>query len=464
MEEGALTSSYRDPAGFVFMHGGNTYRQINKRAEADFTHLHTSGLYEALIKEGLLVSHTEVALKNLPADPERFKVIRPAPIPFISYPYEWSYGQLKDAALLTLRVQELALKHNMILKDASAYNVQFVGKRPIFIDTLSFAIHTEGEGWEGYKQFCEQFLAPLAIAHFTQELSLQMLQTYLEGVPLSFAVQLLPKRARFQKGLLPHLYLHARAQARAQGSGTEAARVSRRKVSMFALNGLMASLNAAVKALRPPKTKTEWGEYYDFTNYSDKAFKDKARLVEGYLKDIKTPLKMVWDIGANNGAFSELAAKQGAYTIAWDIDPKAVMANYQNQTDTEVSAHMLPLVGDIARPSPAIGWALDERSSLFQRGPADVVLALALIHHLAIGRNVPLDKIATMLQKLGKHIIIEFVPKEDSKVQHLLSSRTDIFPHYTPEDFEAAMAAHFKLIKKTKINHSERTLYLYSSR
>jgi hypothetical protein len=456
-----LASSYRDPAGFVFTMDGVVYRQVNKSAKPEFELLHSSGLYDALIKNELMVAHQVVSnLKGLLSDTNRHAVIRPEKIPFISYPYEWSFPQLKAAALLTLSIQKLALSHGMILKDASAYNVQFIGKQPVFIDTLSFAPYEEGQAWLGYRQFCEHFLIPLALAHFSTEQALPMLQTYLEGVPLNLAVGLLPRKAKFKKGLLAHIYLHERAQRKHQGSGTKTATTPTRKVSKFALNGLMSSLEASISALHPPKTATEWGEYYEFTNYDKQAFTDKAKLVDAFIGKLKSKPQTAWDIGANNGEFSEIAAKYGAYTIAWDIDAKAVAKNYLNKKT--YPGLMLPLVQDIAVPSPSIGWELSERDSLFSRGPADVVLALAVVHHLAIGRNAPLPKIAELMSKIGKNVIIEFIPKQDSKVQQLLSSRKDIFPDYDAENFEKAMSQHFKLIEKKQISHSKRWLYLYS--
>ncbi|MDB5183136.1 MAG: hypothetical protein JWO47_920 [Candidatus Saccharibacteria bacterium] len=458
-----LASSYRDPAGFVFDLDGTIYRQINKVAREEFDLFISSGLYDALVAKGLIVSHTEVKdLKKFKPDSNRLAVIKPEPIPFISYPYEWSFPQLRDAALLTLKIQKLALEHGMILKDASAYNVQFIGKKPVFIDTLSFAKYEEGQAWEGYRQFIEHFLIPLAVAHFSTEQALTMLQTYMEGIPLSLAVGLLPKKAKFKKGLLAHVYLHERSQRKHQGSGTKAADAPTRKVSTFALNGLMSSLEASVTALKPPKAATEWGEYYEFTNYGDKAFKDKAKLVDSFLGQLNKKPQVVWDIGANNGEFSEIAAKRGAYVVAWDIDAKAVAANYQKHD--KLDGLMLPLVQDVAVPSPAIGWELNERMSLVERGPADAVLALAVIHHLAIGRNMPLPKIASLMNRIGKSIIIEFIPKSDSKVKHLLASRKDIFPDYDIEHFEMAMGAHFKLASKKQISHSERWLYLYTNK
>jgi predicted nicotinamide N-methyase len=455
-------SSFRDTAGFVFTWKGAIYRQINQAGQVDYELMKSSGLYKDLIDKGLMVAHKEVSASGLNPDPKRYKIIKPEVIPFISYPYEWSFAQLRDAALLTLRIQQIALRHGMILKDASAYNVQFIGKKPIFIDTLSFAKYEEGRGWEGYKQFCEHFLGPLALTHFASPDVIRLLATYLDGIPLELTVSLLPAKARLKKGLLSHLYIHKSAQRRHQGTGDQAASKPVRRVSKFALQGLHASLESSVRALKLPAKKTEWDEYYSFSNYTDKAFQNKRRALEKLLAEISPKPKMVWDLGANNGAFSSVAAEAGAYTIAWDIDPKAVNANYLNRKKPETDQLMLPLVQDIAIPSPAIGWGLTERHSLLERGPADVILALALIHHLAIGRNVPLAQVAELLARVGKHVIIEFVPKDDSKVQHLLASRKDIFDDYTIEHFEAAMKKHFPHVKKKQIGGSKRWLYLYS--
>lgn len=443
------------------MQNGSVYRQINEVGRVDFDMMVSSGLYDVLVQLNLLVPHKAVRLSGLPADKNRYQVIEPQAIPFISYPYEWSFPQLRDAALLTLKVQTLALKHGMILKDASAYNVQFIGKNPVFIDTLSFTKYEEGKAWEGYKQFCEHFLAPLAVAQKVGEQSLKLLQAYIEGLPLALAVSLLPGRAKFKKGILTHLYLHARSQVRHQGSGTKSAARPMLRVSTFAMNGLMASLESAVKATKPSKKSTEWGDYYEFTNYEGKAFKDKAKQVDMFLGELGK-LKTVWDIGANNGEFSELAAKRGAYTIAMDIDPKAVAFNYLKHN--KLDSIMLPLVQDIVAPSPSLGWELNERFSLVERGSADVILALAVIHHLSIGRNIPFNKVASMLAGIGKNVIIEFVPKNDSKVKQLLASRPDIFPDYDAAHFEAAMEKHFKLAGKKQIKNSERVLYLYTAK
>ncbi len=459
----AHSSSFRDPAGFIFTYGGHLYRQINQTGKADFDQFINSGLYDVLIQRKLLIPHTIVQKTDqFGASAERYTVIQPEEVPFISYPYEWSFAQLKDAALMTLRIQSIALEHGMILKDASAYNVQFIGKEPVFIDTLSFTAYTPGMPWDGYRQFCEQFVAPLALARYTSYDSLRLLQTHIEGLPLKLACSLLPLRAKLNRSLLSHLYLHSASQRRFEHSGNQTRQVKPRSMSTFALDGLLASLNRTVRTLKPPKSQTEWGDYYSFTNYSEAGFKEKQTAVKDLLGRIQPQPKLVWDLGANNGEFSQLAAERGAYTVAFDIDPIAVGRNYLHRDAHKTC--ILPLIQDFTNPSPALGFLSRERDSLFQRGPADVVMALALIHHLAIGRNLPLARIAEFLAATGKHVIIEFVPKDDSKVQILLASRKDIFPQYDIEHFEAAMATYFTLTHKQSIKHTKRTLYLFTAK
>lgn len=457
-------SSFRDPAGFIFKLGNTIYRQVNTEGREDYDLFVSSGLSAELQKLGLIVPFKEVKnTKPFGDDTRRYKVLQPEQIPFISYPYEWSFAQLKEGALLTLRIQQIAFKHGMILKDASAYNVQFIGKKPVHIDTLSFKKYVPGEPWEGYRQFCEHFLAPLAVARYTSYDILKLLESHLEGIPLGVACSLLPKRARFGKGLFSHLYLHSASQKRYENAGSSQTKVPARKVSTFALEGIMGSLERTVAALRPPRQNTEWGNYYTFTNYSDAAFKRKQKLVSELLGAIAPTPKTVWDMGANNGEFSVLAAEMGAYTLACDIDPVAVGRNYAHR-DGKNDDKMLPLVQDCTNPSTNIGWMGKERDSLFERGPADAIMALAIIHHLAIGRNLPLEHIAEFFAAIGNHLIIEFVPKEDSKVQVLLASRKDIFPEYDIEHFEAAMDKYFTLVEKKSISQTKRTLYLYKKK
>lgn len=449
--DGRIPSSFRDPSGHVFVHGGTLYRQINSSYQTQFEHLIDSGLYEALTKKQWLVPHS-VADVDLTTE-DAYQVIRPEQIPFVSYPYEWCFSQLQDAALLTLEIQKLALQHGMSLKDASAYNVQFIGSRPVFIDTLSFERHEAGSPWVAYRQFCQHFLAPLALAAHRDARLTQLLRTYIDGIPLDLASELLPKRTRFKAGLLTHVHLHARAQRRYAAKKAQ----SRGKMGRISLLGLIDSLEGAVRQLRWRARASEWGNYYEDTNYSPQAMRHKADAVAEYLD--RYPPQMVWDLGANTGQFSRIVADRGATSIAFDIDPVAVEKHYQDRRDKE-DATTLPLWLDLTNPSPAIGWENEERSSLLDRGPADTVLALALVHHLAITHNLPLGRIARFLARACRTLIIEFVPKEDGQVQRMLATRDDIFTTYDRTSFETAFSRYFHIGNGTAIEDSNRWLYL----
>lgn len=459
-----LSASFRDPSGFLFSRNGVLYRQINRVYEKEYAWLMDSGLYERLVKAGVLIPHIELnqaaaeseALSN---GEECFKVIQPERLPFISYPYEWCFGQLKAAALATLSIQKRALKADMSLKDASAYNIQFLRGKATLIDTLSFELYHEGEAWVAYRQFCQHFLAPLALMALKDVRLNQLLRVYIDGIPLDLTSELLPGKSRLNVGLLAHIHVHARAQKRYAGAEVKP-HLGTPRVSRQAMLGLVESLESTIKKLDWTPRGTEWGNYYDIANYSEAAFEHKKRLVGEWTQRLRPSL--VWDLGANNGVFSRVAGAAnatGAYVVSFDVDPAAVEQNYQISKKAN-EQNILPLLLDLTNPSPAMGWANRERDSFNGRGPADLVLALALIHHLAISNNVPLPQLADFFAEIGKWLIVEFVPKSDSQLQKLLVSRQDIFPNYTRAGFEDAFQARFKIHEAVEIRESERVLYL----
>jgi hypothetical protein len=455
----AVEGSFRDPSGFVYTRGSTLYRQVNKGFRDQFEAFIASGLYDDLARDGWLVSHEPVGL-HLAATGDAHAVLRPERIPFVSYPYEWSFGQLQDAATLTLEIQERALAKGFTLRDGSAYNVQFLAGRPIFIDTLSFAPAEEGKPWDAYKQFCEHFLVPLTLMSTRDVRYGALLRSYLEGIPLDLGSRLLPRRTWASVASLFHIHLHAWAQGRYSASAVSSAAKGRR-MSRKALLTLIKNLGAAVRALSWKPSGTEWADYTSDNNYSESAARSKRQMVVEYLR--RAGSSTVWDLGANTGEYSRAAREVASLVVSFDVDPAAVERNYRVVRGNR-DAGILPLLLDLTNPSPSQGWAGGERLSLEERGPADALLALALIHHLAIGHNLPLDKIASYLSRLGRRLIIEFVPKSDSQVRRLLLSRPDIFPSYTKEGFEKAFAAHFFIEAMAPVQDSERLLYSMRSR
>jgi hypothetical protein len=446
--------SFRDPSGFVFTRSGVVYRQVNRVFQQEFEAVTGSGLYEELAGQRLIVRHEPVSLE-LAASDDAAVVLRPEPVHFISYPYEWSFGQLKDAALLTLELQERALSRGMTLRDASAYNVQFEAGGPVFIDTLSFEPRKEGAPWSAYRQFCEHFLVPLALMSRVG-IDLGALQrSNIDGIPLELGNQLLGGRSWRSLGLLFHVRLHAMVQRRYRDKAPSGK--AARSVGLTTVQGLVRSLRSLIERLDWNPGGTEWADYTTDNNYSAEAAQAKQALVTGMLRR-RSPTT-VWDLGANTGDYSRAARTVAARVVSFDIDPAAVERNYRRvRADGETG--ILPLRMDLTNPSPALGWAHRERQSLEERGPADALLALALVHHLAIGHNLPLERIADGFARLGRALVIEFVPKSDSQVQRMLRSRPDIFPSYTREGFEAAFRKTFAIEAVEPVSGSERVLYL----
>jgi hypothetical protein len=462
----AVPGSFRDPRGYVFRRDGVLLRHVAAAAEPDYELFESSGLRAALHDGRLLIPHEEDAA--LAAERGAARVLRPEVVSFVSYPYEWSFSQLRDAALLTLRLQETAIDHGMSLRDASAYNVQFHRGRPVLIDTLSFERLPEGRPWVAYRQFCQHFLAPLALMSYRDVRLGLMLRDHLDGVPLDLAASLLPRRAQARPPLQLHLFLHAKSQRRHAADGELASKDGakeaspRRGFGLQAFRGLLDSLRKGVEGLGDPEAVGAGAEYEaEATHYTEPARRRKEEVVATWIE--RASPSTVWDLGANVGRFSRMASTRGIDTVSFDLDAAAVDRNY-TAARAEADEHLLPLVMDLTDPSPGLGWDAAERASLADRGPADLALALALIHHLAIGNNVPLPMLLRTLAGLARRAVVEFVPKDDEKVRTLLATREDVFPDYTVEGFEAAAEAVFEIDGREPLPDSGRILYLMRAR
>jgi hypothetical protein len=365
---------------------------------------------------------------------------------------------LKRAALATLDIQRIALEHGMSLRDASAFNIQFCPSGPVLIDTLSFEEYRVGTTWPAYGQFCRHFLAPLSLMSYVDVRLGGLFRVHLDGVPLDLASRLLPARTRLRPSLALHIHAHAFSQKWAERDASTA-RGRRAKFSRRAMLGLIDNLRSAVARLRYVPRSSEWGTYYEETNYSPRAMSHKAQFVEEMVAAGRP--RSVWDLGANTGRFSQIAAATAELVVSMDSEHDCVeMLSSQLPQGPAGAGFVLPLWVDLCNPSPGLGWAHQERTALFDRNSPDMILALALLHHLAIGNNLPLARIAEFFASRSRLLVIEFVPKEDSQVQRMLRSREDIFNEYDQDGFESCFGRFFEFVRTVPIVDSVRTLYL----
>ena len=457
----ADSGSFRDPSGRIYQRGGEIYRAVMGAAAGEFSQFRDSGLLEKLMRKGTLVSTREVDARVLAkAGIDPAMVLHHERVPFISYPYEWSFPLLKAAAILHLNVQIEALHAGFNLSDSTAYNVQFNGPKPVFIDVLSFRKYQEGEVWAGHRQFCEQFLNPLLLRSLFGIPHNSWFRGSLEGIETAMLARMMPWWRNFSFNILSHVTMQAKLQSAAVANTVKSvARAKSVRLPKLGYERMLLALRDWISRLEPKDTGvTVWQHYAENTTYDTVEQQAKKRFVADFCGKVKP--KQLWDIGCNTGDYSEVALSSGAgQVIGFDFDQGALERAYARARAK--SLNLLPLYQDGANPSPDQGWANLERKSVASRGGADAVVALAFEHHLAIGRNIPLDGVVDALVKLAPAGIIEFVEKQDPTVQQLLALREDIFPDYTREAFEKALKAKARIVKRETVSASGRTLYWF---
>lgn len=443
-------SSYRDPSGFLFYHHYTLYRQINTVYKEHFNQLIESGLYNQLAEKKILIPHQTVN-QNLTGTKDWYQTLLPDFIPFISYPYEWCFDMWKDAALITIEAAKEAMNFGMILKDASAYNVQLHKGRMIFIDTLSFEKYDEQKPWMAYRQFCGHFFAPLALMHYLQEPLQNLFLGYPDGIPIILAKKMLPFKSKLHLHTNLNIHLHSSASKHSDQSKKE------NTFSKQKMKNLLRSLEEGIQSFSFAKPSGVWSNYYDEANLRGEYLAIKKQIVDDWLMQLQP--KIVFDAGANEGTFSELAAQKCDDVISADLDHDSINSLYKKIRKKNIT-NLHPLLLDLSNPSPAIGVNNEERASFLQRTKVDTTLALALVHHLAIGKNIPFESMAKMFSCLGRYLIIEFVPKADEKIQSLLQQKKDIYHWYNEENFIAFFSSFFKITATKEIGYSKRTLFL----
>jgi len=450
-------ASFRDPANQVFYVDGEVRRGLRGAAVDDWRALAGSEFFARLTAAGQICPTEEVPG---PA-PDGFDlVLRHERVPFVSYPYEWTFSMLRDAALLHLDILLAALAERLVTKDGSAYNLQWRGAAPVFIDVGSFERLREGEPWAGYRQFCQTMLYPLMLtAHLGVDFQ-PLLRARVDGIESSEARRLLRGRKRWAAGVFKHVYLHDAMQARYAGTTAREMRDELRAAG-FSSQLVVATVRALRKLVarldwEPPAT--HWGGYRTTCTYTEADRAVKHDFVEKVLAGTDD-LGLVLDLGANDGEYSRIAARHARYVVAVESDHAVTDTFYRSLRD-EGQRRILPLVMDLADPSPGGGWRGAERASFADRADADVVLALALVHHLAIGRNVPLPQVVDWFAGLGRCLVVEFVAPEDPMAQRLLANKpTGMFGDYHRDAFERALGERFLIEARQELPSGTRTLY-----
>ncbi len=448
--------SFRDPESRVFYAGDEVYRALSADGLSDFEALRATGLLDdERVVRTETAEHT-AALRGLLVH-EPAGVLRHERIPFVSYPYEWTFSMLKDAALLQLDLLLSSLEHDLVLKDATPYNVQFKGARPVFVDIGSFERLREGEAWVGYRQFCMLYLYPLLLQSVKDVPFHPWLRGSIDGITPTQMRSLMSFRDRFRKGMFTNVFLHARLEARYADRPDQVKKEVRRvfKKELFVAN--VRKMRKLVDRLEWNPPEGVWTAYGERNSYTD----DDAARKDEFVREVATSRewKLVWDIGANNGRYSRIAAEGAKHVVAVDADQGPVELLYRDLRG-EGNEQILTLTMNLADPSPGLGWRGLERRSMPDRGKPDLVLALALIHHVAIAANVPVKEFVDWLASLGSALVIEFPTREDPMVKKLLAPKRDgLHPDYELGFFERTLKEAFEVERSERIESGTRILY-----
>lgn len=448
-------ASFRDPDSVLIFDNDYYYRGISDNYQTHYKHFKSSGLKEKLISENLIIEFDEVEDKDgiLKQGFSNF-FLRTKRIPFVSYPSEWSFSQYKDSSLLTLKICQIALQYGMILKDASAYNIQFHGNRPVLIDLTSFEIYENGSPWKAYYQFCKHFLAPLYLSSKKNFHIQKLVGYFIDGIPLKTAVSLCSIKDFINWGFLIHLYFHSKIE----NVEVDENRIIKLKPNN--LENILTHLSSIIRNLKWNPPKTIWGNYNNANTYNIADKDAKANIIREYIQGLEN-VKIAVDIGANDGTYSEILTSNGIYTIAIDMDEVAIESSYL-KSKKELNKLLLPLHVNFSNPTPAIGWNNEERKAFLERlQGVGLIQALAVIHHLVISDDIHFEKIASLLSECCKFLIIEFIHVDDVQVKRLLLAKPHHKTYYNQENFELAFRQKFRLLKKSPVSEMSRELYLY---
>ena len=453
--------SFRDRDGRIYTSGDRIIRGVSARALEDFGKLQATRFYGQFLESGRLVQSRVLAAEEVPLSADIQEqwagFIEHSRIPVVSYPYEWTFGMLRDAAILQLDLVEAAILEGLTLKDATPYNVQFVDGRPVFIDIPSFETLQAGAPWSGYRQFCEMFLFPLMLQAYKGIHFQPLLRSSIDGIAIQTAEKLFGFRDRFRKGVLPHVWLQGKLTNR-YGASSQNVR-SELKTAGFNKELILANVRKMRKLVLKLNWRgdgSEWGSYEEFHNYSESDHLLKETFVGECVA--ASGAKRVWDIGCNTGQFSKISSANAASVVAMDLDHFAVERLYR-EIRAEGIKGILTLVQNVADPSPNWGWRNSERTELRVRARPDLVLCLALIHHVVISANIPLEEFISWLAETSDQLIIEYVSRSDDKVEALLRNKEDKYTDYSRQNLENNLQRHFRIERRLSLESGNRFLY-----
>lgn len=455
--------SFRDPAGGVVFLDARVVRYLIDAAGTDLLGLLERSWFQELVADGKVVRSSPLRLSEIPSVSELDSnisnitvVVEHPRIEFLSYPYEWPFEMLRVAAEQQLELTAKAFANGHMLKDATPYNIQFRGTRPIFVDVPSFEQYTAGEGWRAYSQFCRMFLNPLYLHAYGRIAFQPWLRSRLEGIDAGLTRRLLPLHSKVRMSVFIDVVLQSILEQRFANSESIVNAATKRIIPDNVVHSMIGRATKTVERLRRPKADSAWAAYDQTkSHYPPEAEAFKEAFVRGTLERARP--RTVWDLGCNTGRFSFISARIAESVIAIDSDEPSIDMLYRRARESQ--PNILPLVMDLTNPSPNQGWAQGERRGFSERGTADVALCLALIHHVAISGNVPFSRFVDWLASLTRAAVIEFVPKSDVMVQRLLLTRKDVYHRYTPEAFEAAISRRFRIVERAELPNSERVLY-----
>lgn len=454
-----VAGSYRDRTARVLERDGRILRALSESATTEWRQLAECDRFQAFVERGDVVESRELGSEEFAAlglPGWAVSALEHGRVPFVSYPYEWSFGMLRDAALLQLRILKECLDAGFILKDASAYNVLFHGAQPVFIDVASFVRHVAGRPWAGYRQFCEMFLIPLLLQAY-RGLPLQtVLRSDLEGWSPRMASRLFSWRDLLRPGVFADVWVHGLCQGMAsRGPAPASSSLSSQSFSSRAIRANVDRLMRIVERVSWSPPATTWTTYNEQQSHVRKNLDFKSEFVESVCKERRRSL--VWDLGCNTGTYSRIAARSSDHVVAMDQDAGCVELLYRD-LKANGPANILPLTINLANSSPAQGWRGRERLRVEERGRPDLVLCLGLIHHVVIGCNVPLSEFVDWLADLGGEVVIEFPSKTDPLVRQLLSAKADQYDDYSLESLRACLEERFTIARCEEVPDSERML------